>query len=128
MYKESYKHPHPTQSPRPAGQPELIELGTLRSPLRNLVVALLSPLALPPFSLLVLHLCEFGTALRRIIQGTLKATSSALPQAPPSKCKNESGASYGGANIDTNMSTVAEIVPLFGQSFGWLFVEFCFGC
>jgi hypothetical protein len=79
------------------------------------VVALLSPLALSPFSLLVFcDLRELCTTLScgRIIQGTLKTAGFALSCTPPSKDSNSNSSSGANANVNTNMGAFSKIIPL----------------
>jgi hypothetical protein len=90
----------------------------------DLLVATVLPLALLPVVLEVLHLgAVLGVAA--VIKGVFETALAALAQAEDEEGCDGKYTCSGCATVDSDVGSLAQIVPFFGQGLGRGFVEFC---
>lgn len=88
----------------------------------DLLVTTVLPLALSPVIVEVLHLVA-AVAGGGISQGVLETALAALAQAEEHEGQDGEHNGRRGANVDSNVSALAEIIPLLRQRLGLGFVE-----
>jgi hypothetical protein len=90
----------------------------------DLLVATVLPLALLPVVLEVLHLgAVFGVAA--VVEGVFETALAALAQAEDEEGCDGQDSGSGCATVDSNMGSLAQVVPFLGQRLGRGFVELC---
>lgn len=97
------------------------------SRVRYLLVALLTPFALPPLELIGFQAFQFRSFLS-IVQSALQSALLALALAPPTECTEHDHSSCRGSAVHANMNTLGQVCPLLGQCLFRSFLNFLLGC
>jgi hypothetical protein len=91
----------------------------------DLLVATVLPLALLPVVLEVLHLgAVLGVAA--VVKGVFETALAALAQAEDEEGCDAEDTCSGCATVDSDVGSLAQVVPFFGQGLGRGFIEFCY--
>jgi hypothetical protein len=88
-----------------------------------LVATVLLPLALSPVVLEVVHLVAVVNGLV-VVQSLLETALATLAQTEEHEASNADGTDDGCANVDSDVRSLAEIVPLLGEALSRGFVQF----